>query len=78
MQVDAQEHTGSWGVIEVPVTAGGHSINVFFRYRGQSRTRLGEGSREFAVGPGDGRLVITAVLGPLNGSNFRIAEPVSS
>ena len=78
VEVDGQERTGPWGVLEVPVSEGEHRLGVYFRYRGQSRARLGESSRDITVRASDRRLAVKATLGPLNGSSFRISEPEAS
>ncbi|MCX4551028.1 hypothetical protein OG204_12025 [Streptomyces sp. NBC_01387] len=57
---------------------GPHRIGVCFRYRGQRRrARLAEASREFTVDESARRVEIEIRLGVRNGSDFRIAEPVT-
>ncbi|GAA2929855.1 hypothetical protein GCM10020221_27110 [Streptomyces thioluteus] len=77
VEVDGREYASAWGTREIPVTPGPHRISVYFRYRGQHRARLAESSREFTAEQGVRRVHITARLGPLNHSRFRIGDPVA-
>jgi hypothetical protein len=77
--IDGQEHVGKWGTwgsARITVAPGTHRVRVYFRYRGQHRSRLGESGTEFSVGASARHVTIRARLGPLNGDTFRIAPPV--
>ncbi|MYW01006.1 hypothetical protein GT354_22515 [Streptomyces sp. SID3343] len=75
IELDGTEHVAKWGKQEIPVPPGDHRISVYFRYRGQADARLAEASTQFITGQTSRRVEITAGLGPLNGSGFRIGEP---
>ncbi|GAA0389691.1 hypothetical protein [Streptomyces luteireticuli] len=78
VEVDGRAYASSWGgTREIPVAPGPHRIGAYFRYRGQRRARLAESSREFTAERGARRVDITARLGALNRTPFRIGDPVA-
>lgn len=72
VEIDGVEREAAWGTTEVPIDAGAHRLAVYFRYRGQRTARLGVGREEFTVDGSMPELLVTARLGPRNGSSFRV------
>ncbi|MGF1431609.1 hypothetical protein [Kitasatospora sp. LaBMicrA B282] len=65
-----------WGApTALPLTGPQHRLSVYFRYRGQRSTRLGEGRAVLETVAAPAVLEVRAQLGVRNSSTFRITGP---
>lgn len=80
IEIDGEEQTAKWGTQHIEVPSGTRHVSVYFRYRGQVRSRLGESGKDVSIAEGSSegsnKVYMRARLGIRNSSRFRIDGPV--